>query len=76
MKTFQKTTAFLLTLILLVSTAAFSFPVLASADTAGDFGIDQFGVLRAYKGLDGAVVVPDGVTEMVPVLFPTARSQP
>ena len=64
MKTFQKITAFLLTLILLVSTATFSFPVLASADTTGDFEIDQFGVLRAYKGLDGAVVVPDGVTEI------------
>ena len=60
-KTFQKTIAFLLTLIMLIGTSAFSFPVLASADTISDFEIDQFGTLTAYKGTGGAVVIPNGV---------------
>ncbi|WP_283608512.1 leucine-rich repeat domain-containing protein [Faecalispora anaeroviscerum] len=61
MKTFQKAMAFLLTLIIIIGTSAFSFPILASADTTGDFEIDQFGTLTAYKGAGGAVVIPNGV---------------
>ena len=60
MKTFQKTMAFLLTLIIVIGTSAFSFPIQASADTTGDFVIEN-GVLTKYNGTDETVVIPQGV---------------
>ena len=64
MKTFQKTIAFLLTLIIIIGTSAFSFPILASADTTGDFEIDKYGVLIRYNGKDSEVNIPEGVVEI------------
>lgn len=49
---------------MLIGTSAFSFPVLASADTISDFEIDQYGVLLRYNGKDSEVNIPEGVVEI------------
>ncbi|WP_164997147.1 leucine-rich repeat domain-containing protein [Clostridium minihomine] len=63
MKTFQKSITFILTLIVLIGTTAFSFPVLVNAASASDFVIKS-GVLTEYKGTDETVTIPEGVTSI------------
>lgn len=58
-----------LSLAIVLSSSVFS--VSASDGTNGqkEFVIDQNGVLTAYNGAGGEVVIPDGVTEIGEMLW-------